>query len=252
LYWLYFLTPQKNPPCISLIFIFKKNMQVFLKKNFCQYFLHVFFVSFFFTKHWFCRGFELFIKKFFPAFGGTSLFFYYHTFWPPKNPPCISLTFISKKTFKYFSKMSIFFTCFFCVIFLTKHWPRLLPGLWPFYKKIFSRLRRDIPIFYYHTFWPPKKSTMYFTDRSLVTPKKTFKYFSKKNCQKISHVFFVIFLTKHWPRLLPGLCPFYKKIFSRLRRDTPTPSIILFDLQKIHYVTDRSLLIWKKNFQVFF
>ena len=120
---------------------------------------------------------------------------------------------MSLKTFKYFCKKnSQYFSHVFCVIF---NWPRLLPGLCPFIKKNFFRLRRDIPIFVIILFDPHQKIHHVFHWPFTCYSQKTLKYFFKKNLS----IFFTCFLcnfymtSKHWPRLLPGLCPFIKKIF---------------------------------------
>jgi len=122
-----------------------------------------------------------------------------------------------QKNFQVFfkKKLSIFFTCFLCNFYMTsKHWPRLLPGLWPFIKN-FSRLRRDIPIFVIILFDPHQKIHHVFHWPFTCYSQKTLKYFFKKNLS----IFFTCFLchfymtSKHWPRLLPGLCPFIKKNF---------------------------------------
>jgi len=49
-----------------------------------------------------------------------------------------------------------------------------------------------------------------------------------------------------------GALTFYKKIFPAFGGTSLFFIIILFDPQKINYVTDRSLVTPKKNFQVFF
>ena len=68
-------------------------------------------------------------------------------------------------------------------------------GAVSFYKKKFFSAFGGTSLFLLLYFLTPiKKSTMYFTDLSLVTHKKTFKYFLKKKiCQYFSHVFCVIF-----------------------------------------------------------
>ena len=137
----------------------------------------------------------------------------------------------------------------------SKHWPRLLPGLCPFIKKNFFRLRRDIPIFVIILFDPHQKKTMYFTDLSLVTHKKNFQVFFKKNFVNIFTCFLCNFYmtSKYWPRLLPGLCPFLKKIFPAF--GGTSLFLLLYFLTPIKkstmYFTDLSLITHKKNFQVF-
>jgi len=138
-----------------------------------------------------------FYKKIFPAFGGTSLFLLLYFLTPIKKKPCISLTFhllLTKKTFKYFLKkiLSIFFTCFLCNFYMTsKYWPRLLPGLCPFLKKIFPAFGGTSLFLLLYFLTPIKKSTMYFTDLSLITHKKNFQVFLKKKFVNIFHMFFV-------------------------------------------------------------
>ena len=96
-------------------------------------------------------------KKFFSAFGGTSLFLLLYFLTPIKKNTMYftDLSLVThKKTFKYFlkKKLSIFFTCFLCNFYMTsKYWPRLLPGLCPFIKKFFPPSAGH-PYFCYYTF----------------------------------------------------------------------------------------------------